>query len=771
MEQEDFLAALNEAQRAAVVYNDGPQLILAGAGAGKTRVLTSKIAWLLSQGVAPQSIMALTFTNKAAREMNERIASMIDTERALSYSLWSGTFHSIFSKLLRMEHDPIGYPVDYTIYDAADQRSLIKQIVKDLSLDEKIYKPSLIASRISRAKNQLLLPQLYLGDAKARQRDEVDNIPQVGRIYQIYQQRLFEGGVMDFDDLLLQTFLLLTNHPDVAERYRNRFQYILVDEYQDTNMAQYRILRLLTSPTSSICVVGDDAQSIYGFRGADITNILMFQQQYPTARVFKLECNYRSTSCIVEAANSVICHNVRQLPKKVYANGPKGDPILCYGADTDRGEARFVRKYIGELHANHVPYNEMAILYRTNAQSRSFEEAFQEVGIPYRIYGGLSFYQRKEIKDFIAYLRMALNPCDDVSLLRVINTPARGIGLSTIQRLRELAKNSQVSLWHIISNPDTYASTLSARPQKMVKQFADTVNGCLQIAASDNSPLQQAIQILTVSGMEADLRSDDTSQGETRRENIEELFAAMRAYEDETKGQTEEMPSDGQSEIAPSLYGFLSSIALLTDTEEKEDDTPKVTLMTIHAAKGLEFDTVFITGLEDNLFPNPSSKLYPSEMEEERRLFYVAITRAKRHLFFSYARQRFKFGTVEDTMPSPFLSEVANQYVRMLSSERIYPSYKKSKPWQSKSNIETGHQNREVLYGHSVPAPQKHGQGGLPQGVRVGCHIIHDRFGHGSVISIEDHAENTKITVSFSSPGVGTKKLLVKFAKFQVVES
>lgn len=664
----DFRSELNESQYEAVTYLDGPSLVIAGAGSGKTRVLTYKIAYLLQHGILPWNILALTFTNKAAREMNLRI-SQICQDISLS-GMWSGTFHSIFARLLRIEHEVINYPQDFTIYDSADTKSLIKAITKELGLDEKVYKQNIVAGHISEAKNHLILPAQYAAESTIISRDRSEEVAQIHKIYTIYQQRLSAAGAMDFDDLLLNTYLLLRDHLDVRQRYIERFQYILVDEYQDTNMAQYQILSLLTNTQSRICVVGDDAQSIYSFRGADISNILNFQQQYPNARIIKLECNYRSTQNIVNAANSIIRYNEHQIPKTVYSAGAEGDPITLFSAASDKEEARKIVANITRLHARKdVPYNEVAVLYRTNAQSRVIEEALQGANVPYRIYGGLSFYQRKEIKDTLAYCRLIANPHDEESFRRIINYPARGIGATTIQKVQLAAATHDVSMWTVANDPLAYGVEINKGAINKLSAFCELIESFrVQLDKVTASDLVR--DIIRRSGIGVDLTLVKSAENTARQENVDELLASIQTLEKEARDE------DGRTRV--SLTEYLSTVSLLSDADTRDDGTPRVTLMTIHAAKGLEFQAVFVTGMEEDLFPSSLAKMSTHEMEEERRLFYVAVTRAKEYCFLSYAQTRFRYGSLQFAEPSPFLDEIDEAYIQRQDTASSAPSYSPS---------------------------------------------------------------------------------------------
>ncbi|MCI6294364.1 MAG: UvrD-helicase domain-containing protein [Bacteroidales bacterium] len=802
MNNEVFQTSFNDAQLEAITYLGGPLLVVAGAGSGKTRVLTYKIAYLLREGCEPWRIMALTFTNKAAREMNERIARICSEEAVRG--MWSGTFHSIFARMLRMESAYAGLPANYTIYDASDARSLVKTLIKELDLDDKIYKPSRVLGRISEAKNQLVLPDRYAADRSVQQRDHHDGMPEMYRLYHLYQQRLQAAAALDFDDILLHTYLLLHDHEEVRRRYCERFRYILVDEYQDTNKAQHRILSLLTTPQSNICVVGDDAQSIYGFRGADIDNILHFQQQYPGTKVVKLECNYRSTQCIVEAANSIIRHNEGQIPKKVYAAGEKGERIEVFSADSDRREAAQVARRIVNLHARHgVPFNEMAILYRTNAQSRSFEEMLRSSSIPYRVYGGLSFYQRKEVKDLLAYFRLVANTDDEEAFRRIINYPARGIGQVTLQKVNNAAALAGVSMWSAACHPERYGVELGAAAAGKLAAFCSLVESFRE-AARQQSVLQLAVTILEQSGMGRELAADRSTEGKARQENIDALLGAIKNFEDEM------LRNEGT--VSAGLTDFLSTVSLLTDTEGDEDDEDRVSLMTIHAAKGLEFDAVFVTGMEDDLFPNANAKLFPREMEEERRLFYVAVTRARRHCFLSYAMSRFRYGALQVSETSPFLEEIDDQYLKRNDEQARRVSGGSRLGWsdthawggsERANNFDdffgspsddalrhpspaSGYSRRQGGWNDGTPIPRRVVPPTPPAGYKragvsakpvagkakaesesawkIGMRIEHERFGVGTIVGTEGEGDSAKVRVSFDQ--AGEKNLLVKFAKF-----
>lgn len=802
MDTSQLAAELNPAQLEAVTYCDGPSLVIAGAGSGKTRVLTYKIAYLLDNGFAPWSLMALTFTNKAAREMNDRIARLCDNVDLRA--LWSGTFHSLFARLLRMEHEHIGYPADYTIYDTTDSRSLLKSIVREMGLDDKVYKPAALSSRISEAKNHLILPEQYAAQPSKLKRDDSDGMPKAATIYATYQQRLRAAAAMDFDDLLLNTYLLLRNNDEVRERYKKRFAYILVDEYQDTNIAQHQILSLLTDKDSRICVVGDDAQSIYGFRGADITNILNFQQNYPGARIIKLECNYRSTQCIVEAANSLIVHNSSQIPKKVFSAGDEGNRIKVFDAQTDKEEARQVVSRVVRLKRREgVGYDDMAVLYRTNAQSRALEEAFQQAALPYRIYGGLSFYQRKEIKDVLAYCRLVSNPNDEEAFKRVINYPQRGIGATTQQKIQLAAAAHGASLWSVANDPKAYDLNVNAGTARKIAGFCSLITAFRELAETHTAS-DVAREIIRSSGIAADITAEHDAESISRQENVDELLGSIVSFE---RDRTEET---GQTRIP--MTDFLASVSLLSDTDNSDkNDKPSVTLMTIHSAKGLEFDAVFITGMEEDLFPNANARLYRKEMEEERRLFYVALTRAKRFCFLSYAHMRFRYGNMQFAEPSPFIDEVDEVYLdrhdgdknpalqRDLWQSNRGNTFGQSRPqtddrsfWnQSATNrrtVGTGNPSgfqtprkpaqtpprplrpaseeavqRRVPVRQAVNRPSTGRSTALPP---IGARINHERFGMGTLTGTEGAGDSAAIRVDFDQ--AGTKKLLVKFARFTI---
>lgn len=652
----DLLNDLNESQRKAVEYIDGPSLVIAGAGSGKTRVLTYKIAYLLQQGVKPWSIMALTFTNKAAREMKERISKLVGQE--LAQHLYMGTFHSIFSRILRAEAQHIGFTNNFTIYDESDSRSLIKTIVKEMGLDEKVYKPASVHSRISMAKNNLMSAENYARDKELYQADQRAKMPRVGEVFITYVQRCQQANAMDFDDLLTLTFKLFQEHEDIRKKYADRFDFLLVDEYQDTNHAQMRIVMQLCKEKERVCAVGDDSQSIYSFRGANIDNILSFQSRFKEARLFKLEQNYRSTQSIVEAANSLIKHNSNQIPKNVYSKNDKGESLIYKPAYSDKEEALIVCREIKRIkRQDDCQYSDFAILYRTNAQSRSFEEEFRKQGIPYRIYGGLSFFQRKEIKDVIAYFRLVANPDDEEAFKRIINYPARGIGNTTVAKIAACALDNHVSFWQVISSPEHYGLGVNKGTLAKLESFRLMISGFVEKSASMNA-FDLGDTIVKESGISADIYKSGSRDPEdlARQENLEELLGGMQSF-------VEECREEGREQEAY-LTDYLQGVALLTDLDSKgDDDEPRVSLMTVHASKGLEFPTVFVVGLEENIFPSAIVSTL-RELEEERRLLYVAITRAEKHCVLTSAKNRFRYGKMEFGNPSRFIKEIDSAFIQ-----------------------------------------------------------------------------------------------------------
>ena len=836
----DLLKDLNEAQRAAVEYIDGPSLVIAGAGSGKTRVLTYKIAYLLSQGMKPWSIMALTFTNKAAREMKERIGKLVGND--LAQHLYMGTFHSIFSRILRAEAEHIGFNNNFTIYDESDSRSLIKAIVKEMGLDDKKYKPAAVHAKISMAKNNLMSAAAYESDAAIFEQNKRAQMPDVGKIFVAYVQRCKQANAMDFDDLLTLTYQLFREHEDIRHKYAARFDYVLVDEYQDTNHVQMSIVMQLCQEKQRVCAVGDDSQSIYSFRGANIDNILNYQRQFQGTRLFKLEQNYRSTQTIVEAANSLIKHNRNQIPKDVFSENAKGEKILYKPAYSDKEEAVIVAKDVKRIRREDgCQYSDFAILYRTNAQSRSFEEEFRKQGIPYRIYGGLSFYQRKEIKDIIAYFRLVANPDDEEAIKRIINYPARGIGATTVLKIADCAHQNQVSFWEVIGAPEQYGLAVNKGTMNKLESFRLLISSFIDRAqTTDVYELGDAI--IKESGISQDIMSGKDADDLARQENLEEFLSGMSAFVEERReeGRFDEL----------FLQDYLQDVALLTDADSDGDkDEPRVSLMTVHAAKGLEFPTVFVVGLEENIFPSPLSAASLRELEEERRLLYVAITRAEKHCILTNAKNRWRYGKMEFDNPSRFIDEIDSKLIDSqdeaggslfgsMSESRLgsrfgsradsssdqpewaraqrprrpwedagqprYSSrYQNSKPVASqfvadpKPSLSEGNfksvralnaAKRYMETHSSHPASRSTGSaassvssaassvsssaassaGSSSCGLQEGMKIEHQRFGRGTVLKIEGTGENTKATVEFVHSG--TKQLLLKFAKFTVVD-
>ena len=766
---ENLLSGLNEGQRRAVEYCDGPQLVIAGAGSGKTRVLTYKIAYLLDredEALNPWNILALTFTNKAAREMKERIGRLVGQDRA--FYLQMGTFHSVFARILRAEAEHLGFASNFTIYDQADSRSLVKSIIKGMQLDDKVYKPASVADRISMAKNHLLLPQQYAVSSWAAD-DAQHKRPLVGQIYNMYMERCHQANAMDFDDLLVHTYLLLRNHDDVRQKYVDRFRYILVDEYQDTNYAQQEIVLLLAHDHGRLCVVGDDAQSIYSFRGANIDNILNFQKMFVGARLFKLEQNYRSTQLIVQAANSLIRKNEKQIHKDVFSKNEEGERLILKPAYSDKEEAMIVCNDIKRIRRNEdCEFSDFAILYRTNAQSRSFEEQMRKDGIPYRIYGGLSFYQRKEIKDVIAYFRVVANPDDEEALRRIINYPTRGIGDTTFAKIVDTASTHGVSLWKVIQQPIVFGLQLSKGAQAKIDGFKTLVEGWSQRLASENA-YELGHSIIMESGISKEIYGSTNPEDLSRQENLEEFLGGMQDFVENRKEE------DRENEIG--LSDFLQEVALLTDLDSDGDaDQPKVTLMTIHSAKGLEFPTVFVVGLEENIFPSSMCVNSVRELEEERRLLYVAITRAEKHCILTCAQNRFRYGRMETDSPSRFIKDFDPDLLCVEGGQNIYggiQSYRSSyremrQPQQNPRPVATqfvaDQKPRLVPVRHETPLPQS-AIGDI--GLKDGNVIEHQRFGVGTVVKVEGSGENAKATVDFKN--VGTKQLLLKFARYTII--
>ncbi|MGF1564314.1 MAG: ATP-dependent helicase [Flavobacteriales bacterium] len=753
----DYLNELNDAQREAVVHVEGPMMVIAGAGSGKTRVLTYRIAHLIDSGVDPFSILALTFTNKAAREMKERISKVIGEKEAAN--VWMGTFHSIFARLLRLESERINYPRNFTIYDTQDSKSLIKDVIKSLGLDEQTYKPANIYSRISSAKNNLIGPDDYARHTEIVSEDHQAGRPETSRIYAEYASRCFRAGAMDFDDLLYKTNVLLRDFPDILYRYQNKFRFILVDEYQDTNFAQYLIIKQLGARHQNVCVVGDDAQSIYSFRGANIANILNFKADYPDFGLYKLEQNYRSTKVIVNAANSVIEKNRNQIKKHVWTANDDGDKIFLNRSMSDNDEGRFVASDIFENRGNTgCQYSDFAILYRTNSQSRAFEEALRKINLPYRIYGGLSFYQRKEIKDLLAYYRLTANPNDDEAFKRVVNYPARGIGKTTIEKLVITAANYKVSLWDVVTKHHEYPTDLAAASFRKVADFATMVQS---FAAQMNSQaaFELAYHIASHTGLLRELGTDKSPEGVARYENIQELLNGIKEFSDQQ--------DPANPEALRTLPDFMVDVALLTDADTGDDDENKISLMTIHASKGLEFDFVYIVGLEENLFPSQMALHSREELEEERRLFYVAITRAKKRATMSYAITRYKWGQLSQAEPSRFIEEIDPQFVLQPSASARRPepfggfgsaqqSYFKQMPGAQRTVKPLATATTDAEMDEDTIA-----------GIVAGAEVEHARFGKGKVLQVEGEAPNLKATVFF--PSAGQKQLLLKFAKLRVL--
>lgn len=776
---EEYLNKLNESQREAVEYNEGPSLVIAGAGSGKTRVLTYKIAYLVHLGLAPQSILALTFTNKAAREMKERIAAITGDQTARR--LWMGTFHSIFSRILRYEAEHIGYPSNFTIYDTTDSKSLLKAIIKEMQLDDKVYRLGMVQSRISNAKNALVTWKAYEQSKELMQHDIDSKVPLLREIYKRYQNRCHQAGAMDFDDLLLQTNILFRDHPQVLEKYRSFFQFVLVDEYQDTNFAQHLIVQRLCEQHRRICVVGDDAQSIYSFRGANIDNILQFKNQYPGCRIFKLERNYRSTQNIVNAANSLIHKNKEQIHKNVYSEKEEGSKVRISASYSDYEEGYAVASAINELRLRKdYDYADFAILYRTNAQSRILEEALRKRGIPYKIYGGLSFYQRKEIKDIISYLRLIVNPHDEEAFKRVINYPSRGIGDTTVNKVIKAATENNVSLWTVLNAPIDYDLPINSGTAKKLTDFREMIERFIEQNTRLSAEEMAAI-VVKESGIVSSLFQDRSVEGISKQENLQELLKGIAEF-------CELRREEGVEQV--SLADFLSEVSLLTDQDnDKDEQANKVTMMTVHAAKGLEFKNVFVVGLEEELFPSSMSKDNPRAVEEERRLFYVAITRAEENCVLTYAKSRFRNGQSAMCSPSRFLKDIDVRFLDVpadssadtfaAARERFQrPAF--TSPFQQPRTVEKEEpsfispvaqaQQRQRLTKvettTSTPASSSAPASDL-SGLRVGAKVRHDRFGEGEVIAIEGDGGNAKATVAFTH--FGQKQLLLKFARLTII--
>ena len=775
-----ILDKLNESQRLAVEYCDGPELVIAGAGSGKTRVLTYKIAYLLQQAdfdLAPWNILALTFTNKAANEMKQRIGEIVGNHVAGRLNM--GTFHSVFSRILRCEADRLGYTSNYTIYDETDSRSLITSIVKEMGLDDKLYKAANIRHQISIAKNRLVSADQYATIKKALEADTNNKIPRFQNIYKRYEERCRNSNVMDFDDLLFNTYLLFKSHEDVCDKYASLFKYILVDEYQDTNYAQQCIIYQLAQKNRKLCVVGDDAQSIYAFRGANIDNILDFNKLYPEQKTFKLERNYRSTQTIVEAANSLISHNERQIHKDVYSKNDEGSPLKLCVCISDKLEAMEVCNEIKRLkRAEGCGYDSFAVLYRTNSQSRCFEEEMRKEAIPYKIYGGLSFYQRKEVKDVLAYFRLVVNPNDDEALRRIINYPTRGIGTTTIQKIAATATDHNISMWEVVCDTAAHSLNINKGTASKLANFANFISSFIEkVETSDAYALGQSI--VAASGIFTDIEADKTPEGKAKKENIDELMGELHGF----------VESKREEDLEEEYYlgNFMQEVALYTDKQNEEDDENRVALMTIHAAKGLEFPCVFVVGLEENIFPGRQAMDFPRMMEEERRLMYVAITRAERHCMLTCAKTRFRYGQVEYDVPSRFIKEIDQRYIRKMdggdtegfstsrsSWRNSYettpkPTVQKGATIYSKPTFATtsGSRMTRMRTTPSSTTTQVTSYNDGKNSIRIGSVINHQRFGKGEIVSIEGTGENAKATVRFQL--AGQKQLLLKFARYEVL--
>ena len=771
----EYLSQLNPQQRDAVVYTGGPSLVIAGAGSGKTRVLTYKIVHLLSHGFEPFRLMVLTFTNKAAREMKERISAVVG-ERIAS-RLHIGTFHSVFLRLLRANASLIGFNRNFTIYDASDSKALVKSIIKDLGLDEKVYKPATVASAISNAKNCLVSAAQYRKDQDNMLRDKRAQRPMTGRIYEVYAERCRVAQAMDFDDILFFMNVLLRDNPDVLRHYQEFFSYILVDEYQDTNFAQHLIISQLSKVSRNICVVGDDAQSIYSFRGANISNILNLEKQYDDLRIFKLERNYRSTQNIINAAGSLIEKNSRQIPKHVYSENSVGSPVRVISSYSDLEESTLVANSITESKlAHHDSYDDYAVLYRTNAQSRILEESLRKRNIPYRIYGGLSFYQRKEVKDAICYFRLALNPDDDEALRRVINYPARGIGETTLKKLTSAAIDNVVSLWDVVCDPLRYNLSVNGGTLKKLTAFADLVKLFVKDNADGANAFELAQLVFNRTGILTSLYNDNTPESVSRQENLAELLSGVRQF-------VELRMEAGEDEVA--MSDFLNEVSLATDQESEDSDEPKVTIMTVHAAKGLEFSNIYIVGVEEELFPAAMSMDSLEAVEEERRLLYVAITRAKNYCTMSYAGSRYRNGKTAPTMPSRFLRDINHQYLSQVSSKGISSPFGAAWVDPRQNYLDSDRKYRDEVRSYTDFPDRfrtnsrrkdsstliKPGAGGRLYDISElvpGVRILHNRYGEGVIVSSEGDGQDAKINVDFDT--VGVKRLLVRIAVFKIID-
>jgi len=770
-----YLEELNEAQRAPVLHKEGPLMVIAGAGSGKTRVLTYRIAHLMKEGVDPFNILALTFTNKAAREMKKRIAELVGDSEAKN--LWMGTFHSIFARLLRYDGDKLGFPKNFTIYDTQDSQRLIASIIKEMSLDKDIYKYKQVHNRISAYKNNLITVKAYFQNPEIMEADAMARRPRTGEIYKAYVDRCFKAGAMDFDDLLLRTNELLNRFPDVLHKYQERFRYILVDEYQDTNHSQYLIVRALADRFQNICVVGDDAQSIYSFRGANISNILNFQRDYDEVALYRLEQNYRSTKTIVNAANTIIAHNKDQIKKEVWTHNDEGNKIILHRSVTDAEEGRYVAGSIFENKMEQqLPNSHFAVLYRTNSQSRSIEDALRKRDIPYRIYGGVSFYQRKEIKDLLSYLRILINPSDEEALKRIINFPARGIGQTTIDRLTVVANETGNSIFQVISALDKIPVNINAGTKRKLGDFVAMIKS-FQILNESQDAFVVAAHVAKKAGLLQEFKKDGTPEGIARMENIEEL---LNGIQDFVEGQKEIADAEG------SLTEFLEDVALATDLDQETDDTNRVSLMTIHLAKGLEFPYVYIVGMEEDLFPSAMSMSTRSELEEERRLFYVALTRAEKQAYLTYTLNRYRWGKLIDAEPSRFLEEIDEQFIDNRTPVTNYhfkpfvntdifgdiETPTKKKAAGRGGNVKPRNAPKSVVPHNLKPIRKSAGQGAISAGVIdpklvEGALVNHTRFGRGKVIKIEGQGSDQKAEIQFDKGAV--KKLLLRFAKLEVI--
>ncbi len=755
MTQPDFLNDLNESQRNAVTHIDGPSLVIAGAGSGKTRVLTYKIAYLLTLDVKPWEIMALTFTNKAAKEMKERIAKLVGDSHARYLRM--GTFHSVFASILRQEANNIGYNSNYTIYDEADSRALLKVIIKEMGLDDKTYKPADVHCRISNAKNALITADAYSENHIARNSDASDGKPHIYNIYKEYARRLQLGNAMDFDDLLLNMWILLKDHEEVKLKYSNVYRYILIDEYQDTNKAQQEIICLMSSIHNNVCAVGDDAQSIYGFRGANIDNILNFQNQYKGSRLFKLEQNYRSTHSIVKAANSLIHKNERQIHKEVYSMGDAGEPIELTELTSDREEALFISKDIKErMRTDKASYSDFAILYRTNFQSRTFEEQFLKSAIPYRIYGGMSFYQRKEIKDIVAYFRLIVNNYDDEALARIINYPTRGIGTTTIQKVRDAAREYNISMWQVLEQMDRIPLPLTRGTLNKLQAFYRQIEGFTEKLDTDDAYVLGK-EIIRETGISKDIYSGTDPEQLSRQEHLEEFLASMQEFVE--TGREQDTPI--------TLTDFLQEVSLLSDRDDESDDMPKVTLMTIHSAKGLEFPYVYVVGMEENIFPSPLSQGSIRELEEERRLLYVAITRAERYCHLTYAKMRYRYGKMEWDTPSRFLRDIDPHLIH-INGDNVMPAYRRAAPMHRPQPRPAASSMPQPRFTHtSRIASHSPIATAVNLDFSIGDKVSHDRFGLGVITALDGNGGSAKATVEFKN--AGTKQLLLKFARLKKI--